>query len=94
MSYVLVVLATLAYVGIGAACAMYIAIDTFSAGLIFVFWLPLSPLLLLIAIGKFRGERGERRYRENRERKEATEETARRAKVGQEYRDGHEGAGS
>ena len=51
MSYVLVVLATLAYVGIGAAFAMNIAIDTFSAGLIFLFWPVLSPLLIAILFG-------------------------------------------
>ena len=94
MSYVLTVLATLAYVGIGAALAAYIAIDMFSAGLVLIFWLPLSPLLLLIAIGKFSGERGERRYRKNREQQEAAEETARRARVGQEYLDSSEGYGS
>jgi len=94
MSYVLTVLATLAYVGIGAACAAYIAIDMFSAGLILLLWLPLSWLLLPIAIFKFRGERGERRYRRRREQQEADEKATRRARVGQEYLDSGEGYGS
>jgi len=94
MSYVLTVLITLAYVGIGAVFAANIAIDTFSAGLIFIFWPILSPFLAIIWVGKIRGERGERRFAENREREEAAAERARRAQAGREYREGREGAGA